>query len=313
MSDCEPTAALPDSVRRRLDQVETALAGNDIRVRKEPSRQGTLHEIDVWADPPELVRLEEALTRIGFEPFRAARQDDHRFFLWAGDGYWIKVDVKLSERGRPALVEDVWWLARRRRGLVVALLGADGAGKSTAASCIQSSMPIDVKLRYLGVRKRQSARTDGGSSGQVGEPKRRTVGPARQLAGLVKWLLMVTMATWSMELSARRGSVVVCDRHPIEAGLLGEEPPIVKRVKRTAARRLLPRPDLVVLLAAPGEVLYARKHEHTPDLLDRMTMTWRGVCEAFGGVEIDASLEAGVVCWELQQQIWRRLEDRRSS
>jgi hypothetical protein len=312
MSDCEPTAALPDSVLRQLDEVESVLAGAEIRVRKQPSLQGTLHEIDLWADQPELLRLERALTRIGFEPFRAARQDDHRFFLWAGDGYWIKVDVKLPEHGRSTLAGDVWWLAQRRRGLVMALLGADGAGKSTAASCIQSSMPIDVKLRYLGIRKRRGARADGGSSRQVGEAKRKTVGPARQFAGLVKWLLTVTVATWSMELSARRGSVVVCDRHPIEAGLLGDEPPIVKRVKRIAVRRLLPRPHLVALLAAPGEILYARKHEHTPDILDEMTDTWRGVCEAFGGVEIDASLEAGVVCWELQQQIWGRLEDRRS-
>lgn len=305
MSDCEPKAALPDPVIRQLEQVESAVRSGDFRVRKGPSRRGTLHEIDLWAEPSELPRLSDALTRLEFEPFRSARQDDHRFFMWAAEGHWVKVDVKLRESAGSHVGRDVLWLAQKRRGLVVALLGADGAGKSTAAACIQSSMPIDVKLRYLGIRTRRSGAAGGDvSARQVESP---TVSPVRQLAGLVKWLLLTCAAVWSIELAARRGSVVVCDRHPIEAGLLGDEPAGVKRIKRIAARRLFPRPHLVVLLAAPGEVLYARKQEHTPETLDRMTLAWRSVCEEFGGVEVDATLEADDVCWKLQREIWSRL------
>src|SRR5947208_14851621 len=52
---------------------------------------------------------------------------------------------------RSSRLMDKLWDLRRRRGLSIALLGPDGAGKSTLAMGIQHSFVFPVRLVYMGL------------------------------------------------------------------------------------------------------------------------------------------------------------------
>ena len=66
--------------------------------------------------------------------------------------------------------------------------------------------------------------------------------------------------------------MVLCDRHPVEVlAVRPDRTPAGRRVEELLFVRLVPRPDRIVVLDAPGEVLHARKGEHDPETLER----WR--------------------------------------
>jgi thymidylate kinase len=67
------------------------------------------------------------------------------------------------------------------------------------------------------------------------------------------------------------------------------------------------RPDLVLVLDAPGEVLYARKGEHSPDQLERMRRAYAAL--GGGGTEvvvIDAARDARAVRRTVTSLLWAR-------
>ncbi|MBK5269279.1 MAG: hypothetical protein JJE47_17795 [Acidimicrobiia bacterium] len=276
--------------------------------RKATTRTPELTELDFWGEIGDLARLADFLARAGLTAFRSRRRSGHRFFMAMAPGGWIKVDVKLrSPEPQSALIGDLIWMLIRKRGLVVALLGADGAGKSTAASCVNRAMPVDLVTRYLGAPRRPLTPHQVREDSATGSP-----GPAwRSFAGLPKWMVRTVSQLWSVELAARRGSVVLCDRHPIEAGRLGDEPALVKALKRAIVLVLTPPPDLTLLLAAPGEVLFERKGEHSPEYLDQITTTWADLVARRHGVVIEVARPPEDVCLDIQQQIWVRLAARR--
>ncbi|MDH5374071.1 MAG: hypothetical protein OEX97_14095, partial [Acidimicrobiia bacterium] len=292
-----------DPIKCDIDAVVSIIDELGAEERKPMIRTAGLCEFDLWADISDLATWRDALERTGLSHFRPHRRMGHRFFIGFGSEGWVKVDVKLRNGDSGRLLGDLAWLLRRRRGMVVALLGADGSGKSTAVTCVERSLPIDAISRYLGTKPR--SRPDDRES-------RRSSLPFRSYLGLVKWIPRIIRQLWSLEAAARRGTVVICDRHPIEAGRLGAEPPLVKVAKRVVVRFLAPRPDLVILLDAPGELLYARKGEHSPEHLNRMTETWRQVMRSVDGVSVSAELPAEDVCHRIQEQIWIRLADRRA-
>jgi thymidylate kinase len=294
----------PFPVEPDIEHVHSVLHQLGIETRKPPTTTTGLYEVDVWGRESDLIELGGGLESAGLLPYRPHRRAGHRFFLGFGLQGWLKVDVKLREDDPWRLVGDLAWLLRRRRGMVVALLGADGAGKSTASECIERSMPIDVMSRYLG---------DAGRSSTDRRPRRVRVSRVRRMAGLAKWIATTLTKLWSIEVAARRGTVVVCDRHPIEAGRIGGESRFVRTIKRGVIRTLAPRPDLIVLLDAPGEILFARKGEHSPEHLDRMSEVWRRVSERNRGIVIGVDRPADQVCHDIQEQIWVRLAKRRAS
>ncbi|MDF1596553.1 MAG: hypothetical protein P1T08_10745 [Acidimicrobiia bacterium] len=294
----------PFPIEPDIEHVHSVLHRLGIEIRKPPVTTSGLHEIDVWGRESDLIELRSGLESAGLLPYRPHRRADHRFFLGLGSQGWIKVDVKLRGKEQSQIIGDLAWLLRRRRGMVVALLGADGAGKSTASECVEKSMPIDVTSRYLGDARRSPAGR---------RPRKVRVSPARRMAGLAKWIVTTLMKLWSLEVAARRGTVVVCDRHPIEAGHIGGESRFVRTIKRGVIRTLAPGPDLIVLLDAPGEILFARKGEHSPEHLDRMSEVWRRVIERNRGIVIGVDRPADQVCHDIQEQIWVRLAKRRAS
>lgn len=188
----------------------------------------------------------------------------------------------------------------RNGRLTVALVGPDGAGKSTVSARLGSiALPRPVKVIYMGVNLEASSlmlpttrmllaakrirgrRTDLVASplGDGGPgPAEGPVGPARSVKDAVRltmwmleeWLRQAVAASYS-----RRGSIVVFDRHFFADYYHADVRDV--RVERSPVRRFhgwmldhgYPKPDLMILLDAPAERLHARKPDASVEWLER--------------------------------------------
>jgi thymidylate kinase len=130
----------------------------------------------------------------------------------------------------------------RRPGVSVALLGPDGAGKSTLATEIAKNSYVHARTIYLGLKR--------------GRTRRRYAVPGMTLAANVlhRWRGCLPGVAYR-----RRGSVIIFDRYSYDA-LAQREP---KTWRRKLARWLMafscPAPDVTILLDAPPEILYERR------------------------------------------------------
>lgn len=138
---------------------------------------------------------------------------------------------------------------RRHRRFLVALLGPDGAGKSTVTAGGLPGWPFPVATAYAGLYP-----LDGR------EP--------RSPAGLR--FLRRLVAARRRTAAAPAGATVLLDRHPYDLLVLdGTGSPLKRRAQRWAIRLLVAAPDLVVVLDAPAEELFARSGEHSVAALDQ--------------------------------------------
>jgi thymidylate kinase len=171
----------------------------------------------------------------------------------------------------------------------VALIGPDGAGKTTISRMLQQSSSLPFKYLYMGINieasnaavptsywgeflKQWLRHSRNGQDGLRGaaaksSPSKR-VGAfvwnsARLLNRLVdEWYRQ--LLSWSYQL---RGYIVLYDRHfRVDFWRDVGNESFDQRLHRLLVTRFYPRPDLIIYLDAPAEVLYARKGEK--DLID---------------------------------------------
>ena len=182
----------------------------------------------------------------------------------------------------------------------VALIGPDGAGKTTISRRLEGMLPRPVKYLYMGVNLDSSnmmlptsqalraiKRALGAPPDVAGPPDSRRVKPPpksvvkRTLAGVKSILRLINQLSeeWFRQGLAwyyqRRGDIVLFDRHYFSdyyaydianrrGGL-----PLARRIHGFVLQHIYPRPDLVIYLDAPAEVLYERKGEGTLVALER--------------------------------------------
>lgn len=181
----------------------------------------------------------------------------------------------------------------------VALIGADGAGKSTICRQLAMERPAEIKTIYMGINIQASnialpttrlyrwAKIRTGHDEDMGGPpdptrRRRPSSRLKRWAkGLKSGLLLVNRLAdeWYRQLMAwiytRRGFIVIFDRHyfadyyAYDIGAGDPDRTIASRVHGAMLQRFYPKPALVILLDAPAEILFARKQEGSAELIER--------------------------------------------
>jgi thymidylate kinase len=212
----------------------------------------------------------------------------------------------------------------------VALIGPDGAGKTTIARVLPGRLPMRTVYLYMGVaaessnkllpttrlvealkaRRRLSRAAPSsttphpGTDGAGGTRRRRR--PLRVAAGAIGAGLRLgnRMAeewyrqglAWAHQV---KGEVVLFDRHFYidyhAADIAGEPTSGRRRVHGWMLEHMYPRPDLVVYLDAPTEVLLARKGEGTLESIARRQADYRSLAdevEHFAIVDANRPLDA---------------------
>jgi thymidylate kinase len=215
--------------------------------------------------------------------------------------------------------------------VTVALVGPDGAGKSTVARQVVAELPFPARCVYMGVNLEASStmlpttrlalavkRARGGRSDMTGRTGSGPGQPERRRGMLAGVRSSLRMANWIAEewyrqaiavAQQRRGRVVVFDRHffcDYYAHDVVARPgrSLAGRVHGFNLRRLYPRPDLVVLLDAPAEVLHARKGEGTLETLEARRQEYLGQAGLFRRFEIvDAARPTEVVVADVRARI----------
>src|SRR5260370_6275041 len=102
------------------------------------------------------------------------------------------------------------------------------------------------------------------------------------------------------------GDMVLCARPPIETlAIRPRATRLAAAVESILFAHLMPWPDAILLLDAPGQVLYSRKHEHTPELLERLRRRYAELFDARGTTVISTEepLERSVA--QASAAVWR--------
>jgi thymidylate kinase len=224
----------------------------------------------------------------------------------------------------------------------VALIGADGSGKTTVARALGPALRVPVRYLYMGVSAdssnvllpttrlaRRVKRAMGAPPDTAGPPShdrprrrsrsfvRRRIGDVRAALRLGNRLIEEWYRQWLARRWERAGAVVVFDRHFFldyhAYDVDGADRSVWQRLHGAMLARL-PRPDIVVYLDAPAEVLLARKGEGTADALERRRSEYRAVAPLVRHfLEVDASQPLDAVVAEVAAGIGAHLPAGRAS
>ena len=177
-----------------------------------------------------------------------------------------------------------------RRAISVVLLAPDGAGKSTLQMALASAWPLETWTAYLGLYPPDA------------RPPRAGLAPAIRLARF--WRRYAAGWVWQA-----RGRLVVYDRHPIDALVLRDASPGLKRrLQRWVIAHACPLPDLILVLDAPGAILHSRKPERTILDLDVQRARYRAYTagQRTRATLIDATGDPDSVRRHAVHAIWTR-------
>jgi thymidylate kinase len=228
----------------------------------------------------------------------------------------------------------------RTPGFTVALIGPDGAGKTTVARRLQRELALPVEYVYMGVnpdssnyllpttravhafRRRRGAKPDTAGPRephQTDQARPRGLVPrglrsARSFARLGNRLAEEWHRAVVASVHRRRGSIVVFDRHffadyyhaDVRDGRIGLSP--VRRLHGWMLDRRYPKPDLTILLDAPAERLHARKPDATVAWLEQRRRQYLELADVVPGyvvLDADRPLDAVVAdAAELIRTTW---------
>lgn len=253
------------------------------------------------------------------------------FISWLSNENWNAIAVNLPRLKRALLwhaskqdpLNSIrYWISESRRmwrrwcyptGLLVAMLGPDGAGKSTLIRALGKDLePAFRRIESFHFRPRLGSR--GGEEGPVTDPHGKP--PYSQFISILKLLYYILDYNLGyllkVRLSLTSSSLVFFDRYSDD--LLVD--PLRYRYGgplwfARLARYCLPRPDLFLVLDAPEGRLLARKREVSPKELSRQREGYHRLAgELFNAASIDSSLPLEKVSRNAQEVILDYLHSR---
>jgi thymidylate kinase len=215
------------------------------------------------------------------------------------------------------------------RAFTVALVGCDGAGKTTVARRLEGEIERPIRYLYMGVSADSSNRSlpttrlahrikrAAGAPPDTRGPRetlaettaREAAAPKKSLSKRARKSVRSTLRLtnrlaeeWYRQLLAmawsRRGAIVIFDRHFVADyhayDMSGQARTLSRRLHGWLLSHAYPKPDLVIYLDASPEVLYARKGEGTPQSLARRRTEYLGlgeVAEHFAIVSAEMPLD----------------------
>lgn len=163
-------------------------------------------------------------------------------------------------------------LGRYHRGLVVAIMGTDGSGKSTSIIALGdrlTELNIRYKVFYLGrgrgnfpgvsfLRNLVGNKVKGRKSSGGNVYHSVFINKAASWIYLADYLLRAIPIFFQSRIL---GKVVLCDRYCYDLALIPGHSAIVSRILEW----LFPTPDINAFLTAPNDVLIARKQERSKE------------------------------------------------
>ena len=220
----------------------------------------------------------------------------------------------------------------------VALVGADGAGKTTVARALEEACPLPVKYLYMGVSPLSSnhalpttrvitavKRVLGRDADMAGPPdptrvRRPPSNPAKR--ALYEGKRLLTLANKVAEEAyrqrivtgyRRRGVIVVSDRdffadyYAHDVANPDPNRSLASKLHGFILRRFYRRPDLIIFLDAPAELLYARKGEGSVALIEARRQEYSQLRDQVAQFEtVDASQPYETVLRQVVQIITDR-------
>ncbi len=179
----------------------------------------------------------------------------------------------------------------------VAVIGPDGAGKTTIARRLEQASSLPIKYLYMGINlessnvalptsrfiewlKRKRLKNSGAPKPASASLHHRANGKhksANPLWAAIRLLNRLAEEWYRQYLSwkiRRAGQIVVYDRHfkfdfELErGGASAEKLRVTDKIHRWCLAKFYPQPDVVFYLDAPAEVLFARKGEATVEYLE---------------------------------------------
>lgn len=184
----------------------------------------------------------------------------------------------------------------RRRGLSVALLGPDGAGKSTLADGLRRSFFGPSCTIYMGF----------GVSGGASPPSllARLRLPGLGMPGRLLVLWGRLLRAWLHQI---RGQLVIFDRYTYD----GLAPPPgrrgwLRRLSSWVKAHACPSPSLVLLLDVPGSVMYQRKGDLDSKTLEYQRQRFLALREQIPRLQVlDATTSPEAMRIEAMDRLWR--------
>ncbi len=139
---------------------------------------------------------------------------------------------------------------------LLGVMAPDGAGKTTLLNGLHADVPLPTKYVYMGLW----------GAGPWDKVLNRVPGgrTAKKVYRLVRGGVLARFYR-------RMGKVVLMDRVAYDALLAGSGGGPLASVSNALAMAVIPAPDVLLVLDVPGAVMFARKGEHSPELLE----SWR--------------------------------------